>query len=202
MGLRQGFQPVSLFYDSSIVIDMGLSNTCVNCHQPRNSYVVPGPVEDYTNTSSRFGPHHGPQSTVVYGILGAEIAGSLTYPTAGSSDHAAVSCVGCHMGETTDGEDGAHSFWPTDNACAQCHAISIENLQIAGFDDDMATLKADLVALGVIQANDRPIPGTYPADVAQALWNYRTLLEDRSHGIHNPEYAKALLANSLEALAD
>ena len=202
MGLRQGFSPVALYYDPSIVLDMGLSNTCVNCHQPRNSYVVPGPVDDYTNTSSRFGPHHGPQSTVLMGILGAEIAGSLPYPTAGTAAHASVSCIGCHMGETTDGSDGGHSFWPTDNSCAQCHAISIENLQIAGFDDDMAALKADLVALGVIQENDRPIPGTYPADVAQALWNYRTLLEDKSHGIHNPEYAKALLANSIEALQD
>ncbi len=200
MALRQAFRPVSLAYDPSIVIDMGLSNTCVNCHQPRNSYVVPGPVDDYTNSSSRFGPHHGPQSTVLYGILGAEVAGSVAYPTAGSSQHAAVSCVGCHMGETTDGEDGAHSFWPTDNSCAECHSTSIENLVVGGFDDDMAALKSALMNLGVLQASDSPIPGTYPANVAQALWNYRTLLEDKSHGIHNPEYAKALLTNSLEAL--
>ena len=200
MALRQAFEPVALYYDPSIVVDLGLSNTCVNCHQPRNSYVVPGPVDDYTNTSSRFGPHHGPQSTIVYGILGAEVTGSLTYPAAGTNGHVGVSCIGCHMGETTDGGDGVHSFWPTGNACAQCHAIDIENLLIAGFDTDMEALKADLVALGVIAANDRPIPGTYPANVAQALWNYRTLLEDKSHGIHNPEYAKALLANSIEAL--
>ena len=200
MALRQGFQPVALAYDSSIVIDMGLSNTCVNCHQPRDSYAVPGPTDDYTNSSSRFGPHHGPQSTMVYGILGAEVAGSLSYSDAGSGQHAAVSCIGCHMGETTDGEDGIHSFWPTNNSCVQCHDSSIETLQVDGFEDDMAALKAELVALGVLQESDRPIPGTYPANVAQALWNYRTLLEDKSHGIHNPNYAKALLTNSLEAV--
>ena len=200
LALRQGFMPTTMLIDPSITIDMGLSNTCVNCHQPRDSYAVPGPVDDYVNTSSRFGPHHGPQSTMVFGLLGAEIAGSVAYPSAGISQHAEVSCIGCHMGETTDGGDGVHSFWPTDNTCAECHSTSIENLVVGGFDDDMATLKADLVALGVIAANDRPIPGTYPANVAQALWNYRTLLEDKSHGIHNPEYAKALLTNSLEAL--
>ena len=200
MALRQAFRPVNLFYDPSITIDMGLSNTCVNCHQPRNSYVVPGPTDDYVNGSSRFGPHHGPQSTVVYGILGAEIAGSVAYPTAGTSQHASVSCIGCHMGETTNGEDGAHSFWPTENSCVECHSGSIDDLIVPNFVADMATLKASLIGLGVLQDNDSPIPGTYPANVAQALWNYRTLLEDKSHGIHNPEYAKALLTNSIEAL--
>lgn len=200
MGLRQGFTAVNLFYDPAIVIDMGLSNTCVNCHQPRNSYVVPGPVDDYVNTSSRLGPHHGPQSTVLEGILGAEIAGSLPYPAVGSSAHKTASCIGCHMGETTDGEDGAHSFWPTANACAECHTESMENLVIEGFATDMATLKTSLISLGVLQDNDRPIPGTYSANVAQALWNYRTLLEDKSNGIHNPDYSKALLQNSLEAV--
>ena len=202
MALRQGFRPVNLFYDPSISIDLGISNTCVNCHQPRNSYVVPGPVDDYTNSSSRFGPHHGPQSTVLFGILGAEVSGSVPYPAAGSNGHVAVSCTGCHMGETTDGSDGAHSFIPTGNSCAECHAIDIENLEIANFESDMATLKSGLIDLGVLQENDRPIPGTYPANVAQALWNYRTLLEDQSNGIHNPEYAKALLTNSIEALGD
>ena len=200
MALRQAFRPATLLIDPSVTIDMGLSNTCVNCHQPRDSYAVPNGVDDYTNSSSRFGPHHGPQSTVVFGLFGAEVAGSLPYPTAGTSAHASVSCVGCHMGETTDGGDGAHSFIPTDNTCAQCHAISIDNLVVAGYEDDMAALKSALMDLGVLQASDSPIPGTYPANVAQALWNYRTLLEDKSDGIHNPEYAKALLKNSLEAL--
>lgn len=200
--LRQGFRAVNLLIDPSVSIDMGLSNTCVNCHQPRPSYPVPNSTDDYTNTSSRFGPHYGPQSTMVIGILGAEIAGSIGYPVAGTSQHAEVSCIGCHMGETTDGSDGAHSWWPTDNACAQCHSTSIENLVVGGFDNDMATLKARLIDLGVLQENDRPIPGTYPANVAQALWNYRTLLGDQSHGVHNPEYAKALLTNSIEALND
>ena len=37
---------------------------------------------------------------------------------------------------------------------------------------------------------------------AQALWNYRFLYQDHSHGVHNPAYARALLHNSREALQD
>ncbi len=203
MALRQGFRPATLLIDPSVTIDMGLSNTCVNCHQPRNSYAVPGPTDDYTITSSRFGPHHGPQSTVVFGLFGAEVAGSLPYPEAGSSAHAAVSCTGCHMGETTDGGDGAHSFIPTDNACAQCHAISIENLEVNGFEEDYAALYNALLDLGAITSSGSTVSNrTWPAPVAQAIWNYRTILEDKSEGAHNPEYVKALLKNSLEALGD
>ncbi len=203
MALRQAFRPATLLIDPSVTIDMGLSNTCVNCHQPRDSYAVPNGVDDYTVTSSRFGPHHGPQSTVVFGLFGAEVSGSLSYPVAGTSAHASVSCVGCHMGETTDGGDGAHSFIPTDNSCAQCHAISIENLEVSGFEEDYAALEAALLNLGAITSSGSTVSNrTWPAPVAQAIWNYRTLLEDKSEGVHNPEYVKALLKNSLEALGD
>ena len=57
--------------------------------------------------------------------------------------------------------------------------------------------------LGAITSSGSTVSNrTWPAPVAQAIWNYRTLLEDKSKGIHNPEYAKALLKNSLEALSD
>lgn len=203
MALRQGFMPVSLMIDPSVTIDMGLSNTCVNCHQPRNSYAVPNATDDYTITSSRFGPHHGPQSTMVYGIFGAELTGSVAYPTAGSSQHASVSCTGCHMGETSTGEDGAHSFWPAINACTQCHtsATSIEELVVTNYETDFNTLHNELVNLGAITSSGSTVSGmTWSPEIAQAIWNYRTLLEDKSNGVHNPEYAKALLTNSLEAL--
>ena len=35
---------------------------------------------------------------------------------------------------------------------------------------------------------------------AEAAWNYLFVLEDQSNGVHNPEYAKALIGNSIEAL--
>ena len=199
--LRQGFMPVTLTADPSYTLDLGLSNTCVNCHQPRdygNEPPVPGPTDDFEITSSRYGPHYGPQSTILYGIMGAEIGGSLPYASPGSTKHAEAACIGCHMGETTDGTDGGHSWWPTDNACLECHSTVPQ--EVPGFASDMATLKDKLINLGVLTSSDRTVPGTYPANVAQAIWNYRTLLGDRSHGIHNPAYARALVKNSIDAL--
>ena len=62
-----------LVLDPNYVMDFeGSSNNCITCHQPRNSYVIP--AEDgtgtYVVTSTRFGPHHGPQSTMLEGVLG------------------------------------------------------------------------------------------------------------------------------------
>ena len=42
--------------------------------------------------------------------------------------------------------------------------------------------------------------GTFPMVQAQAYFNWIGLTEDRSEGVHNPKYVKALLANTLEAL--
>jgi len=198
MALRQGFRPVTLLADASITIDLGLSNTCVNCHQARDSYPVPVAGDDITITSSRYGPHHGPQSVQVYGVLGAEIAGAIAYEAPGSTKHAEISCVGCHMGETTDGSDGSHSWIPTANACIACHGDKPE--LVVGFDADFETLKAKLVALGALQESGSTVSGTWPAEVAMAVWNWKTLEEDKSKGIHNPAYARALLKNSIDAL--
>jgi len=44
------------------------------------------------------------------------------------------------------------------------------------------------------------VTGTYSSDVAGARFNYQMCLEDRSNGVHNPKYVKALLQNSIEAL--
>jgi hypothetical protein len=198
---------VDLFLDPTVQIDirnssdeLGKSNLCVNCHQPRNSYAIPAGTEDYEITSSRFGPHHGPQSTILEGIMGANIPGSVGYPGVGAAGHrSGSSCVACHMGPTTDGTDGGHTWQPTENTCVVCHTSGPPSA-VTDFAADMATLKALLIAEGTLLDNDRTVPGVYSANVAKATWNYRTLLEDQSMGVHNPNYAKALLKNSIEAL--
>ena len=209
----RNIDPVHLVLDPNIFIDfknesnpLGTSNACITCHQPRPSYPIPAGIDDYEITSSRFGPHHGPQSTMLEGIMGAIIPGSTGYPGVGSAAHrTGSSCISCHMGETTDGTDGGHTWKPTLNTCVSCHTnmTSIPE-SIAGFDEDMATLKSLLLALdpSPLLENDRTVEGTYPADVAKATWNYRTILEDQSNGIHNPVYTRALLKNSIEALQD
>lgn len=123
--------PIQLITDPTYTVDLknvsnplGTSNTCINCHQPRTA---PPAVENTVDgkfmvTSKYWGPHHGPQATMLEGIQGAEIAGLIGYPAPNTSTHRTqASCVACHMGETTDGSDGTHTFFPTRGTCVACH---------------------------------------------------------------------------------
>ena len=192
---------VTLVIDESTVIDFGdASNNCITCHQPRNSYDIPSGTADYEITSKRFGPHHGPQATLLEGIMGANIAGAEAYPGVGSAAHrTGSSCVSCHMGESSDTATGNHTWVPRDEACVACHPNGAPD-EINGFTADMATLESLLAANNMFDADGYYNEGTYAAKYAQAAWNYRTLLEDKSKGIHNPGYTRALLKNSIEAL--
>ncbi len=205
----RSISPVELFYDPTISVDLsnevdplGRSNVCANCHQPRASYVIPAGTGDYEITSKRFGPHHGPQSTILEGILGANIPGSTGYPGVGSATHrTGATCATCHMGEPTNAENGSHTFNVTEAACAQCHSNGAP-MEIDGFSEDMAILEGLLAAQGMFDEDGYYNEGIYPVLLAQAAWNYKTLLEDQSRGIHNPGYVRALLNNTIEALQD
>ena len=88
-------------------IDMGKGNLCAHCHQPRDisSSVSPAltatSTDDVTISSSRFGPHHGPQSAL--------LAGNSAFAMgAGGTSHAhytanADGCVTCHMADAFSG---------------------------------------------------------------------------------------------------
>lgn len=182
------------------------SNNCVTCHQPRSMASVDADtdgIEDGKITIPvRYGPHYGSQSILLEGILGVEITGSTEYPT--SNPHRkGASCVSCHMG-TEDGDTGSHTFAPTLKACASCHgdtaASKLTSLQseIEGLMDDIKVL---LIAEGSIDENGDPIGGAVvDAIVSDATWNYRYIYYDHSHGVHNPEYSRALLKNAIDAL--
>lgn len=225
--------PTSLVLAPSVTIDFGdASNNCITCHQPRNSYEIPALNSDgiYVITSSRFGPHHSPQATMLEGILGAEIPGTEDYPGRATATHrTASSCVQCHMGESNVANVGGHSWNPIEENCIQCHGAVPGSAQ--DFASDMATLLTLLKnvegvayevdadgdpvfdadgnyiptttpVIGIIRADseDRTNTGIFSDVAAMAAWNYKTALEDQSRGIHNPAYTKALLKNSIEAL--
>jgi len=207
----RNFEPVTLIVDETKTIDFGdTSNTCAQCHQPRTA--TPTSIDGkFTISSSHWGPHHGPQATLIEGIQGANIVGNTAYPTPGSATHrTGSSCVKCHMGETTDGSDGAHSWVQTLNACTTCHTSGAPS-EVGGLTEDMETLAILLEAVtgedaetgdpivGIIH-DGHPQEGIFTITEAEAAWNYLFILEDKSGGIHNPAYAKALIKNSIEAL--
>ncbi len=222
----------SLRLDPSITIDFGgSSNNCISCHQPRTSYVIPAEdgTGEYDVATTRFGPHHGPQASMLEGVLGVMISGAEGYPARASATHRTGStCVKCHMGESSDPSEGLHSWKPTSTVCMECHTSGAPD-ELGGYTTGMATLKSLLenvvgqevvldvegdpvfdaggnliptggTVTGIILANDRSQYGIFTTIEAQAAWNYKTLLEDQSRGIHNPAYSRALLLNSIEAL--
>ena len=193
--------------DVGYVIDYGnKSNNCISCHQARSK--APEDTDNdglYLQTNSRFYPHYSGQSTFLEGIQGAVIAnGSTAYPVVATAGHrTGASCTACHMGTSSDGETGSHTFKTSFSApiCKTCHTTTVPT-EVAGLAAKMATLHDKLFALGLIKADGSTIVQTtnIPFKTAQALWNYKTVEEDHSHGVHNPKYANALINNALEVL--
>ncbi|MHB1146414.1 MAG: hypothetical protein ACYC01_02335 [Lutibacter sp.] len=203
----RNLNPVKLdLTDVSYVIDYGnKSNNCVSCHQPRSK--APVDVDNdglYLQANSRFYPHYGGQSTMLEGIQGADIAnGSTVIPPVGSAGHrTGASCTACHMGPSSDGQTGSHTFKPSFSAaiCTTCHTTV--PTEVNGLAAKMATLHNKLFDLGLIKEDGSTIvqTTTIPFKTAQALWNYKTVEEDASKGVHNPKYATALINNALEVL--
>ncbi|MFC2018588.1 hypothetical protein ACFLU4_01355 [Chloroflexota bacterium] len=190
-------------------IDLGKGNLCTSCHQPRWAYEVPEVGGgDYEIASTRFGPHHGPQSTMLTGKAGY---GNF----AGSNVHAAIpdGCTSCHMADAYGKQAGGHTMSmayeyhghdvPSVAGCESCHS-GIEDFDRNGLQTDVRALVEELKGLlvdqGLITESGSGITGTFTSEQAGALWNYKTVTEDRSDGIHNPQFAKSLLQTGIDAL--
>jgi hypothetical protein len=185
--------PVDLYAFEGVTYDGGNGNLCVQCHQPRRGIdeAVDGEIEV---TSTHWGPHHGPQSAMLLGIAGAGAEGSP------SAHYAMVenTCVGCHM----QGE--SHTFEPAIEACQQCHSDA-ESFDINGVQSEveasLAELEEALIASGLLDEEGHPAVAAVPEDQAAALWNWIYIAhEDKSLGVHNPDYTKALIEAGLEAM--
>jgi hypothetical protein len=212
-------EPVTLMI-SGVEVDLGTGNACITCHQARP--LSPAPVAggaDLSITSSRWGPHHGVQSTILYGTGGYEVAGTVSYPsTPGSHPHAAEpGCTKCHMAEPFGAFAGGHSFNMTYEyhgsetehlvSCETCHA-DIDEFDLNGASSEVMALaeelKAILIAEGIYNETSGLLnassgsPLVLSPDKAGAVLNFLLVEEDGSMGVHNTKYAKALLQNSIE----
>lgn len=188
-------QPVKL-ENSDGTFDGGAGNLCAQCHQIRNEkpVVADGNIEV---TNSRFGTHHGAESQMLLG------EGGLGVEDAGPSEHYELvedTCVTCHMG----GERN-HTYWPDVERCLECHEDA-EDFDMNGVQTEVRAMFDELTALFNAQGyidpeNGRWLTGTYPEDIANAMWNYKFVEEDQSMGVHNSVYTKALLQQALDALS-
>jgi hypothetical protein len=184
-------------------VDFGtLNNGCAYCHQPINSAPVANSTGKYRVTNNQFGPHEGTQATILYGIGAYEVEGA-EFPAAGSSSHFKNgACVACHMGKAI-GETGGHTFIPGIANCTTCHP-NAASFDISGVQTEVGTMLSELDSLmrlkGMLDNDGKIIPGNLPIDYAGAYYNYKLVKDDRSLGVHNPPYIKAVLKNSINSL--
>ncbi|MEJ2549757.1 MAG: hypothetical protein P8Z41_10370 [Anaerolineales bacterium] len=185
--------PVTFNVISDATFNGGAGNLCANCHQPLSGY--PGAENGMVEVSSTHWGPMSPPSTMLLGLGGGGDVSNLPSP------HASVvkdTCVTCHLGDAA-----SHTFEPDVATCIVCHSDA-EDFNIANVQSDVQAMMDDLekalVSAGLLDADGHPVVGTYPEDKAAALWNYIYIEEDRSMGVHNAEYIKALLQFSLEAM--
>jgi formate-dependent nitrite reductase cytochrome c552 subunit len=124
-------------------------------------------------------------------------------------------CVNCHMGDERN-----HTYLPNAARCQTCHADT-ENFDINGTQTEItATLEelhtlfvdkklldpeTDLwgiydAATGKFSAPSVDAPLTVSEAVANAMWNYKFVVYDKSMGVHNSAFTRALLQQALDAL--
>jgi hypothetical protein len=210
--------PVELWTGEGTV-DVGTGNLCANCHQGRP--VEPWPEidgPDVTLTSSRYGYHHGPQAQVLTASGGFAFDGSLTIPNEASS-HGTPSinpdgCVTCHMAAAFGNQAGGHT-WAMEylyhggtedlvTGCIGCHP-SIESFEFhdvqAKVEADLEILADQLKAIGIMSSSGSAVTSTpWAGSVAAAFLNYKMVEEDRSLGVHQPQFVQALLKNTIEEM--
>lgn len=217
--------PVTLA--NGTVFNHGKGNLCVHCHEARSSVSVIT-LTNYTVTSSRFGPHHGPQGDM---IEGTNLFTDFPSFTAGQSTHKNAvrdACAGCHMGNVQSHGGytvGGHSFNMEDEEgnsqvafCTPCHATATSKLDFTAdqdYDGDgliegyqteveglLDTLRVLLIDQGILNGSTGLAKtGTY-ADgrIVGCYWNYNAVEEDRSLGVHNYKYIVSVLQASIEYL--
>ena len=121
---------------------------------------------------------------------------------------------------------GGHTFWPTydggtpddhsddvdlTEACAGCHGpmdsfdIPRDDYDGDGKVEGVQTEVAGLLnilakALPPVDSEEIVVADEYTAKQLQGLFNYDYVLEDKSMGIHNPQYAVGLLKASIKDL--
>jgi len=185
--------PTTMVAFEGVTFDGGDGNLCANCHQPRSQVGEADADGNIEIDSTHWGPHHGPQSAMLLGIAGA---GDVEGQPSSHYNMVEGTCVTCHVGENAN-----HGFEPSVAVCTSCHG-EVEDFDINGTQTEIEALTTELgdklEAAGLL-AEGEPNPGVYPANQAQAAWNWiYVTLEDKSMGVHNPNYTKALLEWSLE----
>jgi len=203
--------------ESPIITDGGVGKLCMQCHHARRAA-----ESQITDGYAHFGPHANPQADFLAAKSAFHGVADVSFAWAGPS-HLNVqnSCKTCHIDmveyNPVDGAITGHTFEPTVAACANCHGV------ITSFDEIMAL--EDFDGDGAVEGVQSEVSGllhllevafidngldTTGSDfmgslgdtlrstmiVREAGYNYAFIEDDKSLGVHNPDYAIQLLQQS------
>jgi hypothetical protein len=206
--------------ESPVVTAGGVGKLCMHCHHARR-----GPDSQIANGYAHFGPHANPQADILSAKSASHGVADPTYPWPGPS-HLLVqnSCKTCHLStvEFGGGPGGAavvgHEFIPKPEACVGCHGpvTSFEDIPAAAdFDGNGVIEGLQIEVDGLIHlleqallANGLDTTGvgfegalgdTLLSTVQQRTAGYNLVYveDDKSRGIHNPDYVVQLLQQSI-----
>ncbi len=209
--------------ESPIITEGGVGKLCMHCHHARR-----GPDTQVVNGYAHFGPHANPQADMMKGASAYHKVAPDDFVWADPS-HLNVqnSCKTCHLQtqEFGAGPGGAavtgHTFLPTVAACANCHGPiqDFDDIRaLNDFDGDGAVegvqsevdgllklLEEALLADGLDTTGvgfEGALGDTTRSTFRQreAGYNWAFIHDDKSHGIHNPDYAVQLLQQSIKHL--
>ena len=216
------------FENGVTVSNIGPGVLCMNCHHARVDNVTY--TNDYLNNLSHYGPHHGPQGDMIAGTNGYQFGWKFPTSPHMQAAEGCIACHMATAGANSDGtiqNVGSHSLNMVDPvtgkdnvaACAPCHGTSVGTK----FSDKVFYVNGngDLDGNGKVEGLQIEIQGllnrvakylpplgdttvvvdsSYTLLQAEAAYNWDFVSEDRSLGIHNPEYAYSLLAVTLQKL--
>ena len=210
--------------------NVGDSNICMDCHTGRNngtSIQVKVGTADFSNLAfSTVSPHYLSAGGSLQGKSGYHFR---TYADYSSNSHRKVGmtnnnstgingpCVACHMSAPN-----RHAFKAVSSAsgaivaitttvCTNCHNSSLPaavlDAKRAAFNNALDVLKVALQDKGFVYSPNYPYfasknwgTGQAGANVLGAAFNYKLFASEPGAYAHNPEYAKQLITDSIEAV--
>lgn len=167
-----------------------------------NAYEYAG-YDEYTNSWHSTG--------VTNGCVGCHMSKSMHESIGGHSwnmeneDRHFVNLSGCNQ-SGQNGESVCHVSPSLDSLNRVAHADFDGDGDVEGVHDEIEGLLESLHTLlelaGLIDEDGDPLSVVVPdADSAGAVFNFKFVEEDHSHGIHNTKYAVGLLQSSINYLA-
>jgi hypothetical protein len=192
--------------DNFVISGWGNGQLCAQCHHARRSLTqIMGQLN---NGSGNPGPHHNPQTDVIAGVGSYEIPG-YTYEREAPHTPTILTdmCVSCHMHGTEGPFPGltvhSHTFQPDVAACQQCHG-GIQNFDVNGIQTEISGLLDQLHELLPYDSSGKVLLDTVNSTYQEreAGYAYYFVLEDKSHGVHNPAYSRSLLLNAIDYMTN